>query len=119
MPDVGSTYLDSAQNAILATATNYYLSLHTADPGGTGASEGTSYGGRQTVQFAASSSGTQHSNTAQSFTITTSQTFTYFGVWTAATGGTFIRGGSLTASITPPAASTVTVASGGITFTTA
>lgn len=118
MPEVPNTGLDAAQNAILTASTTYYLSLHTADPGKTGASEGTD--GRQTIQFGASSAGTQASTTAQTWSSAVGgQTYSYFGVWTAASGGTFLRGGPLTANITPSAGSQIQVASGQITFTAA
>lgn len=116
MADVPNTGLDAAQNAIISSATTYYLSLHTADPGKTGASEGTD--GRQSIQFGASSSGTQSSSTGQTWSSAVGgQTYTYFGIWSASTGGTYIRGGSLSASITPPAASQITFAIGAVTFT--
>lgn len=119
MADVSSANLDAAQNAIIVPSTTYYLSLNTGDPGATGANEGSGLT-RQTITFAASSGGTQASNSAQAFTsMPGSVTYTYFSVWSALTGGTYERGGSLSASITPPSGSTVNVASGGITFTAA
>jgi len=116
MTFVPSAKADAAQNAILATSTNYFLSLHTATPGTTGASEGTD--GRQTIQFAASSSGTQASNTSQTWSSAVGgQTYTHFGIWSLVSGGTYIRGGQLTTPITPGAGAQITVASGAITFT--
>lgn len=116
MADTPSASVDTMQTALIPAATTRYLSLHTADTGTTGASEGTD--GRQAIQFAASSGGTQASNTAQTWSSAAGgQTYNHFGIWTAATGGTFIRGGSLTSSITPSAGSQITVASGAITFT--
>jgi len=116
MANVAAAELDAAQDAIIAAGTTYYLSLHTAAPGETGASEGTD--GRQAITFAASSGGTQASNDAQTWASAKgSQTYTDFGLWTAATSGTYLRGGPLTSSITPPAGSEITVASGAITLT--
>ena len=116
MTDVASAELDAAQNAILATSTTYYLSLHTGDPVGTGAHEGTD--GRQAITFNASSSGTQTSSNGQTWlSVAGGQTYAYFGIWTAASSGTYLRGGSLTSSITPPAAAEVVFASGAITLT--
>jgi len=115
LTDVASASEDAAQNAILATGTTYYLSLHTADPGTTGASE--SGEGRQAITFAASSGGTQASNSAQTWASAVGGTYGYFGVWTALTGGTYKRGGQLTGSISPPVGAQIAVASGAITFT--
>lgn len=115
MADVATAMADAAQNAIFATVTNYYLSLHTGDPGATGASEGSE--GRQAIQFGASSGGTQASTTSQTWASAVGGTYTYFGIWSAASSGTYKRGGALTASISPPAASQITVAIGAITLT--
>jgi hypothetical protein len=116
MPEVSNASKDAAQNAILSNVTTYYLSLHTADPVGTGASEGTD--GRQAITFAASSGGTQASSNAQNWASAVGgQTYSYFGVWTAASAGTYLRGGPLTANITPGAGSQIQVTSGQITFT--
>lgn len=106
---------DIAQNAEIVPATTYYLSLHTGDPGITGATEGTD--GRKAITFASSSGGSMASSSAQSWpSAVGGQTYAFFGLWTAATAGTYKRGGTLT-SITPPAGATISVASGAITFT--
>ena len=115
MPRITTAEADAAQNAAIVPATGYFLSLHTGDPGITGASEGTD--GRKAITFASSSGGSQASNSAQSWpSAVGGQTYTFFGIWTAITAGTYLRGGTLT-SITPPAASTISVASGAITLT--
>lgn len=116
MPRISPTQADVAQNAVLVPSTTYYLSLHTGDPGTTGASEGTD--GRKAIVFAASSGGTQASNTSQTWpSAVGGQTYAYFGTWSALTGGSFLRGGTLTASITPGAGAVISVASGAITLT--
>lgn len=116
MPFVPSAKADAAQNAILATATTYYLSLHTASPGTAGNNEGPD--GRQAIQFNASSSGTQTSSTSQAWSSAVGgNTYGWFGVWSASTGGTYIRGGTLTSNITPGAGAQINVASGAISFT--
>jgi hypothetical protein len=116
MTDVASAELDAAQNAILSDVTTYYLSLHTADPGQTGAHEGTD--GRQAITFAASSGGSQDSSDGQTWSSAAGgQTYGYFGIWTAASGGSYLRGGSLASSITPPAGAEIVFASGAITLT--
>ena len=115
MARITTAEADVAQNAAIVPSTTYYLSLHTADPGTTGAGEGTD--GRKSITFASSSGGTQSSSSAQSWpSAVGGQTYVYFGIWTAATSGTYLRGGTLT-SITPSAGSTITVASGAITLT--
>lgn len=115
MPRITTAQADVAQDAVIVPSTTYYLSLHTGDPGTTGASEGTD--GRKAITFAASSGGSQASSNAQSWpTAVGGQTYAYFGIWTAASGGTYRRGGTLT-SITPSAGATISIASGAITLT--
>jgi hypothetical protein len=115
MPDVPSAQLDVANNAILTAGTTYYLSLHTADPGAGGASEGGE--GRQSIVFASSSGGTMTSNTSQLWASAVGGTYPNFGIWTAASGGTYKRGGQLTSSISPSAGVQIVFSSGAITFT--
>lgn len=73
-----------------------YISLHTADPGGTGASEAT--GGSPAYARQAATFGTTTGGVATAGQVTfdvPSGTYTHFGVWSAATAGTFRGGGSL------------------------
>ncbi|GII84594.1 hypothetical protein Ssi03_25840 [Sphaerisporangium siamense] len=76
-----------------------FVSLHTADPGTTGANEvtGGSYA-RQTKTWNAASGGNLDDSNAPSFNIPASTTISHFGLWTEATGGTFLGGGALSAS---------------------
>jgi hypothetical protein len=78
-----------------------FISLHTGDPGNTGASEvaGGSYA-RQSATFTnAGSNPTVASNNAliQYPTATAAWgTITHFGIWSAASGGTFYGGAAVT-----------------------
>jgi hypothetical protein len=72
-----------------------YLSLHTADPGTTGASEATggspAYARKSTTVTATSGTGT---STQVTFDVPAG-TYTHFGTWSAATAGTFYGGNPL------------------------
>lgn len=70
------------------------VSVHTADPGSTGASEATggSYG-RKSLAFAAAS-GTDAS-AAEVPVDVPAGSYTHYGLWSATTGGTFLGGGPL------------------------
>lgn len=78
-----------------------YASIHTADPGATGASEAT--GGspayaRLALVFGADASG---ASTAGSVTFDLpAGTYPYFGLWSAVTAGTFRGGNALSSSVT-------------------
>jgi hypothetical protein len=74
------------------------MSLHTGDPGTTGANEvaGGSYA-RQTVSYAASSGGSVGNSATVTFANLPAATVTHAGFWK---GGQFCQGAALTASRT-------------------
>lgn len=120
MARIATTTANSGLDGMLTTSTTYYLALFTTDPGTTGASgevSGGSYA-RQSIVFAAASSGSKASNTAQTFTNVPSLSggAPYFGIFSAASGGTYIAGGTTNSSTAISAGSSITVASGAITF---
>lgn len=102
---------------ILATD---YVSLHTGDPGTTGASEctGGSYA-RQSAsgKFGAATGGQKQNSGAIAFAGMPAATVTHFGVWDAVSGGNFIWGGALSASKVVGAGDTVNFATAQITAT--
>jgi hypothetical protein len=107
-------------DALLATgsyvAAASYVSLHTADPGETGADEvtGGSYA-RQSCSWNAASGGSADNSSALSFTGMPAATVSHFGVWDASSVGNFIVGGALSQSESVGAGQTVTVAAGALT----
>ncbi len=123
MARLSTTGANAAANAILANGTTYYLSLHSADPGTTGASEitGGSYA-RQVIQVGAASGGVVTSTDAQTFSGMPAEAsgVPYVGIWTAATAGTYLWGGAnsgTSGSANIPAGATVTFAIGSVTGT--
>lgn len=80
------------------TDKNNFISLHTADPGDTGASEVT--GGTYTREATDWPAPAASSVTGSSVTleVPAGVTITHWGVWSLATGGDFIYGGQLPAS---------------------
>lgn len=83
-----------------------YVSLHTADPGDTGASEasGSGYARKDVTNnatnFPAASGGAKANGTAITFAQATgnwssSANMTHFGLWDAVTAGNFLGGGAL------------------------
>lgn len=89
---------DAAVNAL--TGLGSWISLHSADPGTLGTSEvsGGSYARQQTT-WGVSSSGTS-SGSQVTFTSVPGGSYTYYGVWTAASGGTFRWGFALAPGVT-------------------
>lgn len=84
-----------------------HASLHTADPGSTGASEvtGGSYA-RVPITWNAASGGTKTLTAAVTLQIPSGTTITHFGLWSASSGGTFRGGGALDASQSFPTGGT-------------
>lgn len=79
------------------TDKNNFISLHTADPGATGASEvtGGTYA-RQATNWAAPAN-SQAVGSSVTLNVPAGQTITHWGVWSLATGGQFIYGAALPA----------------------
>jgi hypothetical protein len=94
-----STALNAAANAQTASGTNQnnakYISLHSASPGTSGANEisGGSYARVATTWGAASAGSAVGSQVV--INVPASTTVEYWGMWTAASGGTYIDGGAL------------------------
>jgi hypothetical protein len=106
-------------NQALSTTGWGYVSLHTADPGTTGASEvtGGTYA-RVAVTWNAASGGSVTNSSALSINLPATTTAAYFGVWSASTAGTYYIGGALSPSVTTgSSAGVVTIASAALTVT--
>lgn len=106
-----------ALNAVHGAIT--HISLHTATPGTSGASEATGGGyARQpvgTTPFTTSSAGSAvTNNNALSFTTNGTTAITDAGAWTALTSGTYEFGWHLGASVT---AASITVAASALSST--
>jgi len=82
-----------------------HASLHTADPGTTGASP---TGTRVAVTWTTGSSDGQVSGTA-AITVGSGVTVTHAGLWDASTAGNFCDGGALPGSYTGPGTYTLTI----------
>jgi len=101
MARISTTGITNALTGVFPAATTFYLALFTSDPGTTGASgevTGGSYA-RQSFNFNAATAGSQTGPAvAVNFTgmpAESSVSQWYYGVFTAATGGTYIAGGLL------------------------
>lgn len=121
------TGLSSSGEAAVLTplTTTAYVSLHTADPGNTGASEisttGTGYARQGPIAFAsAGNNPTVASNSAiLTYPAATAAwgTIGWFGIWTAAGGGTFQGSGALTTPKAVNSGDTARFAANALTIT--
>lgn len=93
------------------------VSLHTADPGTTGASENSNTGSyaRQACSWNAAASGSKTNSSALTFSTAGSVAVTHFGTWSSATygAGNYAIGGALASSVT---AASITIAAGAISL---
>lgn len=89
----------SSLDTILGTGANVYVKLHLGDPGAAGTSNPAVNTTRAAVQFAAAAGGVKTSNTDASWTsVSTSETYTHFSLWSTVgpAGGTFLYSGTIT-----------------------
>jgi hypothetical protein len=91
---------DNGRNAAVTGLGNSitYLSLHSADPGTTGASEisgGTPAYARKACTWGAAATGSRTLSAAVTFDVAAGSTVSHFGCWSAATAGTFYGGDAL------------------------
>lgn len=95
-----------------------YVSLHTADPGETGASEvtGGSYA-RQQAAFGAAASGAVTNSALISFTGMPAATVTHAAIWDAVSGGNCLWVGALSASQAVLVGNTATIAAAALSVT--
>jgi hypothetical protein len=112
------------ETAVLSPlTTTAYVSLHTGDPGNTGATEvsGGAYARQGPITFAnAGNNPTVASNSAIiTFPVATAAwgTIAYFGVWDAATSGNFRGSGALTTAKAVNSGDTARFAAGALTIT--
>lgn len=115
MPRASSAAEDISLTALQTPCA--YISLHSADPGTTGASEisGGSYA-RIAVTWGTAAAGSMANTNTITINVPTTTTVAYFGLWTALTGGTYEVGGALSSSQTFNTAGTYTIAVGGLTM---
>jgi hypothetical protein len=94
------------------STTNTWVSLHTADPGTTGASE---YAGvtRQQYSVGSPSAGSISNTATMTFSTSGASAVTHIGTWDAVTTGNYRVGAALASSVT---ATSITFAAGAAAF---
>ena len=102
---IANDILDAlCKNLALTTlpAAAFYVQLHTGDPGATGTAANVAGNAtRKEVAFDAAASGATSNTTAVSWStseVDTSETYTHWSGWTAASSGTFLASGTITAN---------------------
>ena len=101
-----------------AVSGTVYVQLHTGDPGAAGTANVAGNSTRIAVTFAAASGGSKASNATASWTtaeVNTTETYTYFSLWTAASGGTFLWSGTVSGGAVT-AGTAFSIASGSLSI---
>lgn len=111
---------NAAKNVMLDTLAGVavYVSLHTADPGDTGANEaagGVPAYARKAITWSPASGGSLNAGNQPVFDVPAG-TFTHFGLWDSMTAGTFHGGGLLPSPETFGAQGTYTLLSANVRF---
>lgn len=86
-------YAVAAKNAMLDALGVTHVSLHSANPGSSGASElsgGSPAYARKAITHAAASAGSRSASTQPVFDVPAGSTVAFVGYWTAVTGGTYL-----------------------------
>ncbi len=106
------------RNAAAPAITTVWMSLHTADPGETGASEvtGGSYA-RQSTAFDVASAGATANSAVEVFANMPAVTVTHVGCFDASTSGNFLWGGILDSSQVVASGDNVEFAAGALDIT--
>ena len=113
------------QNQALSTTGWGFISIHSATPGTTGASEisgGSPAYARVAVTWNAASGGAVTNSNALTINFPASATAAYFGIWSASTAGTYYIGGALnggTPIVNGATQGTLTIAAGALSISAA
>ena len=115
-------FTNAAKNAMLDHLGTLagFASLHTADPGTTGANEvtgGSPAYARKAITWNAAASGSLDNNANPAFDVPGGVTVSHAGFWSAATGGTFYGGNALSASETFAGQGTYTLTDADLSIT--
>lgn len=114
--------MDAVVNAGSFSVAVPWISLHTADPGETGATEvtGGSYARQNgSAAFPAAAAGSVSNDVLIEFTGMPAVTVTHVGIWDASTAGNFIMKGVLSASQAVGAGNTFQIKIGDLTLSLA
>lgn len=97
--------------------TSLHVKLHTGAPGEAGTANAAGETTRKTVTFGAASGGSMANNAEVLWeNVSTTETYTHFSVWDAATGGNNLGAGALDSSVAVTAGEDARFAVGALTW---
>lgn len=113
MARLSTAAANAAMQAVLPVGGTYFISLHSADPGTTGASEFTTVT-RQAYTASTAAAGAVSNTNSIAIPNGNTQSATFVAIWTASTAGAFVVGAPTSSAVT---AATVTFAAAAAAFT--
>lgn len=93
--------LGNASEPTILPVSEFWIQLHTDDPGANGTSNVAGNATRKQVSFGAASGGVVSNDAAIEWStgeVDTSEDYTHWSAWTASTSGTFLCSGTVTAN---------------------
>lgn len=103
--------------AAFTAPSNFYLQLHTGDPGEAGTSNAATETTRQAASFGSASSGSITTSATVEWTnVSTTETYTHWSAWDASTAGNCLWYGALSASASVTAGDTFQITSLSLTL---
>src|SRR5688572_33197926 len=113
---VANSILDALCRSVAWTEpAEFWVKLHTGDPGSAGTSNAAGETDRQQASFSAASGGAITTDAALTWTsVSTSETYSHVSFWDASTNGTFLGSDALDTPRAVTAGDTFTIATGDL-----
>lgn len=113
---VANSILDALCRSVAwSEPANFFVKLHTGDPGAAGAGNAAGETTRQEAFFAAASGGAITTNAAITWTnVSTTETYSHWSAWSASVAGTFLASDALNVAKAVIAGDTFTMAAGDL-----
>jgi hypothetical protein len=112
---VANAWLDAVGNATAYSEAEFWVKLHTGDPGSAGTSNAAAETTRKQASFSAAASRAMTTDAALEWTnVSNTETYTWVSFWDASTGGNFLGRDYLSSSAAVTAGDTFRIPTGDL-----
>jgi hypothetical protein len=112
---VANAWLDAVGNATAYSEAEFWVKLHTGDPGSAGTSNAAAETTRKQASFSAAASRAMTTDAALEWTnVSNTETYTWVSFWDASTGGNFLGRDDLSSSAAVTAGDTFRIPTGDL-----
>lgn len=116
--NLANKWLDMLGGSAFTAPTQFWVQLHTGDPGSAGTANQSAVTTRQQVTWSAASGGSKsQSASPTAWTMTATETIAYVSFWDASTSGNFLDSAAVTTSRSVVNGDTITLNTLTIAFT--